>query len=109
MAEVRLVAPLRATLIEGDLMAPGTPPGGFRFWCYGTGKDPDAPSGLNFLCPCGCRALYGIKWRQSTGAAAGWTWDGNREAPTCSPSVLGGGTDGPHWHGFLRAGFWIQA
>jgi len=29
-----------------------------------------------------------------------WEWDGNREAPTLSPSVHRPGT----WHGFIRAG-----
>jgi hypothetical protein len=39
--------------------------------------------------------------------AVSWTWDGNREAPTLSPSILvwGEGRDKPAtWHGFLRAG-----
>lgn len=30
----------------------------------------------------------------------GWTWDGNRERPTLSPSIHAVG----HWHGYLRAG-----
>lgn len=30
-----------------------------------------------------------------------WTWDGNREAPTLSPSILAGDTG---WHGYMRAG-----
>lgn len=36
-----------------------------------------------------------------------WEWDGNREAPTLSPSILvwGNGKDQPAtWHGYLRAG-----
>lgn len=38
-----------------------------------------------------------------------WQWDGNREAPTLSPSILINGGDGKggrkeKWHGFLRAG-----
>lgn len=36
-----------------------------------------------------------------------WTWDGNREAPTLTPSILhwGGGRGQPAtWHGYLRAG-----
>lgn len=31
-----------------------------------------------------------------------WDWDGNREAPTLSPSILHHSE--PKWHGFLRAG-----
>ena len=35
-----------------------------------------------------------------------WQWDGNREAPTLSPSILvhGGKGQSDRWHGFLRAG-----
>lgn len=39
--------------------------------------------------------------------ANAWQWDGNRDAPTLSPSILhwGGGKDAPAtWHGYLRAG-----
>lgn len=40
-----------------------------------------------------------------------WQWDGNREAPTLSPSILvhanPGWSDG--WHGFLRDGKLIDA
>lgn len=30
-----------------------------------------------------------------------WSWDGNREAPTITPSILNLSTG---WHGFMRAG-----
>lgn len=36
-----------------------------------------------------------------------WVWDGNKEAPSLTPSILvwGNGKDRPAtWHGFLRAG-----
>lgn len=36
-----------------------------------------------------------------------WNWDGNREAPTLTPSILhwGNGRDEPAtWHGYLRDG-----
>lgn len=36
-----------------------------------------------------------------------WKWDGNREAPTLTPSILhwGGGRGEPAtWHGYLTAG-----
>lgn len=38
---------------------------------------------------------------------ASWNWDGNREAPTLSPSILiwGDGRDKPAtWHGYMRSG-----
>lgn len=39
----------------------------------------------------------------------GWQWDGNREKPTITPSILQQGTRGDGqvvelWHGLLRAG-----
>lgn len=34
------------------------------------------------------------------GGAAQWVWDGNREAPTFSPSIDCKGC----WHGYIRAG-----
>jgi hypothetical protein len=35
-----------------------------------------------------------------------WKWDGNREAPTLSPSILVHGNPGwsAEWHGFLENG-----
>ena len=39
-------------------------------------------SGLSWWCP-GCNEAHGITY-----GGTGWTWDGNRERPTFSPSVL---------------------
>jgi hypothetical protein len=35
-----------------------------------------------------------------------WIWDGNKDAPTLSPSILVHGHKGKpdQWHGYLRAG-----
>ena len=40
-----------------------------------------------------------------------WDWDGNKDAPTLSPSILIRGKDGQPdlWHGFLRNGKLIDA
>jgi hypothetical protein len=45
------------------------------------------------------------------GDKAAWEWDGNREAPTLSPSILvhGGKGQPDIWHGFLRAGILATA
>ena len=41
----------------------------------------------------------------SGGAHPVWQWDGNREAPTLSPSILVyNGDHSERWHGFLRNG-----
>lgn len=33
-----------------------------------------------------------------------WLWDGNREAPTLSPSIRTFDNEGDRWHGYLKAG-----
>lgn len=77
-------------------------PGAFKF----TGDR----SGIHFMCPCGCGAMFGATFVGQNP----WTWDGNIEAPTVNPSLgcypagrkaAEVGPDGVyHWHGFLRAG-----
>lgn len=40
-----------------------------------------------------------------------WRWDGNKESPTLSPSILhwaGGRNSPPTWHGYLRNGKLIE-
>lgn len=66
---------------------------------------------LKFVCPCGCRQvdtlrLYSIGDRRSNDAAPHWLWDGNRNAPTLSPSINRDRTCG--WHGYLQAGTWVS-
>ncbi len=49
-------------------------------------------------------AVLAIKPRSDQ---AYWYWDGDREAPTLSPSILHygkGRKEPPTWHGYLRAG-----
>lgn len=39
-----------------------------------------------------------------------WHWDGNRETPTLTPSILHHPHDGrPDWHGYLTAGKLVEA
>ena len=104
MSEVRLPAPVKATLVEGDLVAEGKehPAGAFRLYENAGIKY------LHFLCPCGCGGLWGVSFAPSR-----WTFDGNSEAPTVTPSIRafepsGDGTE-THWHGCLTAGEWRQA
>jgi hypothetical protein len=61
--------------------------------------------GLFFVCPCGCGAEDYLPFRGPDGRPRpSWLWDGNREAPTLSPSIRR--TAGCRWHGFLRSGIW---
>lgn len=65
-------------ITDSDAMGPGTK----TFWCPG----------------CGCGHYF---------TPDRWTWDGNRAAPTVTPSILVGydGADGSRrCHFFLRAG-----
>lgn len=64
---------------------------------------------MAFGCPCGCGRAYGASFDK---ADRGWTFDGNVEKPTVTPSLgcypAGDSKVGPdgvyHWHGFLKAG-----
>jgi hypothetical protein len=43
--------------------------------------------------------------QSKNGGIAQWSWDGNREAPTFTPSINCGGC----WHGYLRNGRCVSA
>jgi len=90
------------------------PSGDYELFAY-TPEDPDGawmlkdyPSGvthLRYVCPCGCRGFGEIPVTAVADAAKhSWAWDGNREAPTLSPSIFRAHSCG--WHGFFVAGVW---
>ena len=54
---------------------------------------------LMFWCP-GCDEPHGPRIE----GGSPWTWDGNREQPTLSPSILVTDHAGSRCHSFLRAG-----
>jgi hypothetical protein len=62
--------------------------------------------GFAFRCPCGCGFESWLPVNRSDGLG-GWDWDGNREAPTLTPSILQSGLP-CKWHGFLTAGEFVQ-
>jgi hypothetical protein len=65
---------------------------------------------FSFRCPkhnrrCGDLALHGrTGWKHDpqgqNGGSPHWTWDGNRDKPTFSPSI----NCGSCWHGYIRDG-----
>lgn len=57
---------------------------------------------FSFACPtvAGRRCFSLIIRSPSHGLRPSWEWDGNREAPTFSPSIDCKGC----WHGYIRAG-----
>lgn len=114
MSEVRLPAPVRAVLVDDTLEGP---PGCFEFYVH-SDTGPGVMRGLIYKCPCGCGTIHALAFPPLSAddlkyGRAQWAWDGSREAPTLTPSILsheGGTKDGPtHWHGWLQAGMWNQA
>lgn len=91
MSEIRLPAPVKATIVE-DIDESNV-----------AGAVEIRGTGMAFRCPCGCGLESWLTIRPAPSPS--WEWDGNREEPTLSPSVHNVG----HWHGFLRAGWWVQA
>ena len=83
------------------------PPGYFQF-CSAYAGEPDV--GLLFGCPCGCGEVSFVHIKPNPDGHPTWNWNGNREAPTLTPSILmhqmddQGNKVGEHWHGFLTAG-----
>ena len=67
---------------------------------------------LAFGCPCGCGTHYGAVFVGPNP----WTFDGNVERPTVTPSLgcypnheSPVGPDGTyHWHGYLKAGLFEE-
>jgi hypothetical protein len=62
---------------------------------------------LFYICPCGCGEHLSLPvkigpWVQ--GASPCWGWDGNRDAPTLTPSIRR--LNGCRYHGHLQAGVW---
>lgn len=72
--------------------------------------------GLFYICPCGCgkegylafRGKQDVKGLKRPYDGPTWTWDGNKESPTLSPSIHHQSKCAnqvrTHWHGYLRNG-----
>lgn len=76
----------------------GNTPGDYEFL--------ENDTGIVFICPKG--VIHGIIFEGHGDPGAKWKWDGNREKPTLTPSILDGG-DCCGWHGWLRNGEWVTA
>lgn len=61
----------------------------------------EEPTGLEFVCP-GCKGIGGVSFKTAKDPH-GWTWNGNLEKPTCTPSILHNKSK-CGWHGYLTAG-----
>ncbi len=89
---------VKAVAVDDISDRQNSPPGAFKFFAAG-----GRVVGLNYRCPCGCGSLAPLDFKPAESPS--WNWDGNREAPTLSPSVHHEG----HWHGYLRGGIWVDA
>lgn len=94
MSEVK-TAPVHAMRVD-DITRARNIPGAFKFFA----SDGTGPSGLNYVCPCGCGAIAPLYFKPEPSPS--WDWNGNRDKPTLSPSVHHVG----HWHGYLKSGVW---
>jgi hypothetical protein len=81
---------------------------------HGVQGYPGATGHIMFVCPNGrrCSVLIGPQFvsRSSPDALYIWSWDGNGDCPTLSPSINclaekdGQPAGGCGWHGFITAG-----
>lgn len=86
---------IRATIVESIDSEAGKQPGAIELReLHGEVK------GIAFRCPCGCGYE---SWLPVQREERGWTWDGNRAAPTLTPSILQSGLP-CKWHGYLTSG-----
>lgn len=88
---------VKAQLVEDTENAPA---GAYEFYRSGDREF----AGMIYVCPCGCGKTGALAFRPH--ASPSWEWDGNKEAPTLSPSVHDIPHGKTHWHGYLRAGVW---
>lgn len=81
--------------MDMDPVKPGETP---MLFCFDCPKRPGRRCGGLLIADAG----HGIKWdpqNQNSGRAQ-WRWDGNRDAPTFTPSINCPGC----WHGYIRGG-----
>lgn len=73
------------------------------FCKYYSFRDSEEPAGLMFCCP-GCFEVNSIAFKPFDQHPV-WQWDGNRDAPSCEPSIYSDPAKGGcGWHGFLKKG-----
>jgi len=73
-------------------------PPGLAAYYVGSATD-DTPKGMIFCCP-GDGKVSSIAFEKSGHV---WSWNGNREKPTCKPSIQCT-REGCRWHGWLTDG-----
>lgn len=98
------MASVRATRVD-SITDSRDVPGAFKL--VTDGKD---TIGMTYVCPCGCKRIGFLNFEEPERPR--WSWDGNVESPTLTPSVhhVMHGLDGTttHWHGWLTNGEWVS-
>lgn len=108
--------------VKGRHWPPGTPfvggkPGDFIFSDEYIDPYDSPPKWLRYQCPRGNGECSVPLAPQTTSKGHTWHWDGNREAPTLTPSINCLAEDlqthekyaGCGWHGFLQQGVFKSA
>ena len=81
---------------NGETAAPGS----FKFYRQ-AGVEGEA--GLHFVCPCGCGSVLGVQFKRPPNESGPvWSWNGDRDKPSTTPSIRRIG--GCEWHGYLTDG-----
>jgi hypothetical protein len=100
--------------IKADPCPAGEKPARFTFRCvrHNQGQHPSLPYArcANLLIAEGpYSVMHGIKRDPNcqNGGRSQWDWDGNREAPTFSPSINCESHCG--WHGYIKKGRCVKA
>lgn len=91
--------PARLVTSWDDMKSPGD------FMYHTSVGSGDAETGILFCCPCGCGTPGSVQfantpWCDPTKPK--WTFNGNREKPTLTPSIQR--NIGCRWHGYLTDG-----
>ena len=85
---------------DGQLFRKDVAPGA-AWWGRGRSGDQFVENAvLRFACPCGCGTIGAMPithWDPN-----GWTWNGNKELPTTTPSIQM--LSPCRWHGYLTDG-----
>ena len=99
------MSPVTAKRVTDNDLLEQTGPGAFQYIEEGS---PDGPTGLMYVCPCGCGDVGALVFRKGKNADKHptWVWDGNLDQPTLTPSILR--TLGCKWHGFLTKGEFVR-
>lgn len=75
-------------------------------FCFDGDQGGGRPKWMRFGCAraAGMECQIALRPGQKNGVGASWEWDGNREAPTISPSINCEGVRHCGWHGWIRNG-----